>query len=162
MRHLLSIVLLACAAMARGEVAAPLQFKDLLVPSAKELKISSSAQSLVGKRAQVVGFMVDMEQPPKGGFYIAADPIANDESGNGTGDLPPNAIFVVVRSKADDVVPLIRERISVTGIFEAGYREEPDGRATMLRLILDRPEDVKGYPPDPAPGSHSRKSEARN
>lgn len=143
------VLLVACMAAATcysaAAAAAPveLKFHDMFVPTSGKLALSDTARSLVGKRARLTGFMVDMELPVAGGFYLAEKPVTTDESGNGTADLPPGAVFVIVRSRAGQLMPFIPGAIRVTGIFDAGYRAESDGRSTMLRLTLDRPEDLR-------------------
>jgi hypothetical protein len=75
--------------------ATSLALSDLL-DSGPKLKPSAKAEALNGKRVHVVGFMAEMEEPIEGAFYLVPRPISLDESGGGTGDLPPNSILVMV------------------------------------------------------------------
>lgn len=122
--------------------AVPLSFRELFEPSGRELKPSPHLQALSGQRVTLVGFMVKMEIPPRGGFYLTPDPVDADESGGGTADLPPSAVFVIVRSNAGEVLPWVPRRLQVTGVLDVSPRPEEDGRTTFLRLTLDRREDL--------------------
>jgi hypothetical protein len=113
-----------------------LELRELLDPG-PVLKPSAKATSLTGKRVRMVGFMAQMELPPKGGFYLVPRPLHADEAGGGTADLPPQSVLVVSRSTAGQTVPFIRGALEVTGILELGNRADADGRVSAIRLILD-------------------------
>ncbi len=127
---------------ASGKTAAPLTFRELLVPTAKELQPSAKLLALRGKRVRMVGFMIDQEEPTKGTFYLWKRPVFNDESGAGVGDVPPDAILVVVRGAKNAVISHTARPLQVTGILEVGPRTEDNGASTMLRILLDRPQDI--------------------
>jgi len=120
----------------------PLAFTELVRPTSTALVPTQKLLSLKGKRVRLTGFMAKMEYPSKGAFWLTQSPVVCDEAGAGTGDLPPNAVFVVVRSLAAENVPFTPRPLEVTGVLDVGYRAEPDGRATHIRLILDRLEDL--------------------
>jgi hypothetical protein len=142
---------LALAAAPPDAGAAPprLAFEGMLVPTARELRPSPKVKALAGHRVTLVGYMAKLEVAPRGAFYLTPTPVVCDEAGAGTADLPPNAVFVVVRSLQGETVPWTPRLLELTGVLEVGAREEPDGRATHLRLILDRAEDL-GAAPVPA------------
>ncbi len=121
-----------------------LAFTELFESKTSELKASHKLLSLAGQRVRVVGFMAKMEIAPKGAFYLTPRPVSCDEEGGGTADLPPEAIYVIVRSQADRDIPHSSRALEVTGRLELGYRLEADGRATHIRLLLDQPQDVLG------------------
>ncbi|BDU74648.1 hypothetical protein [Mesoterricola silvestris] len=139
---------LASFAPCRGEEAVPaLGFKEVLDTSGPELKPSARVLALAGSRVKLVGFMAKMEVAPKGAFYLAPRPVACDEEGGGTADLPPEAVYVVVRSSPGEEIAYTPRALEVTGQLQVGYRCEPDGRVTHLRLILDQPQDLLGAVP---------------
>jgi len=127
------------SATTTGLDAAPLRFDEMLVATAKALEPSPKLESLNGKRVRMVGYMAYQEEPPVGGFFLCARPTHNDESGGGTGDLPPTAVLVVVRSANGKRVEHITRPVEVTGILELGRSEREDGTISYVRLILDRP-----------------------
>jgi hypothetical protein len=131
--------------------AARIEFRDLVAPDAR-LAPSSKARALQGKRVRLVGFMAQMEEPPRGAFYLASHPVRCDEGGAGTGDLPPDAVRVVVRNAASEEVPFYPGRIEVSGVLAIGNEVDDAGRTSFFRLVLDRPEDIgKVAAPSPVP-----------
>ena len=130
------------AQTASVKAAVPLKFNEILVPTDRELKPSAKLLSLAGKRARIVGFMIDQEEPTKGTFYLWKRPVFNDESGAGIGDVPPDAILVVVRGAKNAVINHSSRPLEVTGILEVGPHTEENGASSMLRILLDRPQDV--------------------
>ena len=120
----------------------PLAFSEILEASGGAVRLSSRLHELAGRRVRMVGFMPQMELPPRGAFYLCPRPLVTDESGAGTADLPPNAVRVVVRSAPEDEVAFIPGPLEVTGVLEIGRRDETDGAVSFVRLILDRPEDA--------------------
>jgi hypothetical protein len=136
-----TIALLAAAGSAGGPgapKAEPLAFGELFVPSPRELRPSPRLQALDGRRVRLTGFMVRMEVPPRGAFYLASRPVDCDESGAGTGDLPPEAVRVVVRSSPGEVVPWVPSPLEVTGVLELGPEADEAGRVSAIRIVLDR------------------------
>jgi hypothetical protein len=108
--------------------ATPLSFRDFFVPSSRELKASPRLRSLVGKRVKMAGFMAKMEIAPSGAFYLTPTPVVCDEAGGGTADLPPDAVYVIVRSLADQQIPFAAGPLEVTGTLELGHPVEIDAR----------------------------------
>lgn len=123
--------------------AEPLAFQELL-ERGPGLAFSRRARALDGKRVRLTGFMVEMELPPRGAFYLVPHPLFADESGGGTADLPPQAVRVVVRSSRGEAIPFVARRIEVTGVLVLGNAVDEDGRVSAIRLVLDNREDVAG------------------
>jgi hypothetical protein len=86
--------------------------------------------------------MAQLEDPPRGAFYLASHPVRCDEGGAGTGDLPPDAVRVVVRSAATEEIPFYPGLLEVTGVLVIGAETDDGGRPSFFRLILDRPGDL--------------------
>jgi hypothetical protein len=141
--------IVAVGAFAQERVPDPvnLTFPELLAPTPRELAPSARLLSLAGKRIRLVGFMAKMEAAPKGAFYLTPRPVSCDEEGGGTADLPPEAVYVVVRSSAGQDIPHSPRALEVTGLLEVGYHVEADDRVTHIRLLLDRPQDLLGTAP---------------
>jgi hypothetical protein len=131
----------ASASGARGE-AAPLAFRDFFEATPRELRPSGKLLALEGRRVRLVGFMAQMEQPPRGGFYLTPRPVFCDEAGGGTADLPPESVRVVVRSSPNQPIAFAPGALEVTGVLELGNRGDQEGRVSAVRLVLDRPEDL--------------------
>jgi hypothetical protein len=84
----------------------------------------------------MTGFMALMENPPPGGFWLCPNAVFQDESGAGTGELPPNAVFVAVRGAGKKPVSYLAGRLSVSGILRLNP-EHP-----RLTLTLDSTKDI--------------------
>ncbi len=122
-------------------------FGDFLEVSSQEPRLSKRLLELSGQRVKLVGFMAKMEVAPRGAFYLTPRPVSCDEEGGGTADLPPEAVYVMVRSSAGKEIPHSPRALEVTGLLDVGYRVEEDDRVTHIRLLLDRPEDLLGSAP---------------
>jgi hypothetical protein len=114
----------------------------LLAPGAR-LAPSERARALHGRRVKLVGYMAELEEAPKGTFFLASRPVRCDEGGAGTGDLPPDAVRVVVRSAQREVVPFYPGRLEATGVLLVGNTVDDEGRPAMFQLVLDRPADLQ-------------------
>ena len=134
--------------------ATSIEFREFFETDASEPTPSTKLLSLNGRRARLVGFMAQMEQPPSGAFYLCPRPVYADESGGGTADLPIGSVRVIVRSAKGKKVPFIARQIEVTGILEVGSRDEEDGTVSAIRLILDAPQ----APPTRRRPRHPRQS----
>jgi hypothetical protein len=111
-------------------------------PSRRGLKPSARLLGVAGKRVRIVGFMAQMEKPPKGGFILCSRPVFATEAGGGTADLPPDAVLVVVQSAAGKELEKVPGPLEVTGLLELGVREDEDGRVSRIRIILDKQLEV--------------------
>ena len=117
----------------------PLSFRDFFEPGPRSLEPTARLLALAGKRVRLVGYMAQMEAPPKGGFYLCSSPVLATESGAGTADLPPTAVLVLVRSAKGQELGHIPRSLEVTGVLELGPREDEDGRVSMIRIALEGP-----------------------
>ncbi|MBI5069456.1 MAG: hypothetical protein HZB56_14570 [Deltaproteobacteria bacterium] len=130
MLPLAALVLLAASLAAEPSSSAA----DLPTLGVRELSGSAGpsarARALAGSRVRLVGFMARLEEPGSGGFWLAQRPVECDESGAGTGDLPPGAVRVLM--DGDPPEP-ITGPIAVTGVLELGGEQQ----VSFLRLRLD-------------------------
>jgi len=131
------------ARQAQSSRAEPLAFGELFESSPRELKPTAKLLGLDGKRVKMVGYMAQLEEPTSGAFYLTPRPIVCGEGGAGTGDLPPEVVRVVVRSRRGKPVAFIPGPLEVTGILEVGNRAEEDGSVSAIRLVLDQFKDKK-------------------
>jgi hypothetical protein len=113
-----------------------LSFSKLLVATGRGLGPSEVATASLGKRVRIEGFMALIENPPLGGFWLCPNQVFQDESGGGTGDLPPNAVFVVVRGAGKKPIAHLAGRLAVSGILSI------KSEAPRFVLTLDSERDV--------------------
>ena len=141
-----------------------LAFKEFLEVSHGDLKPTAKLLACENKRVRLVGFMAQMEDPIKGGFYLCPRPVFCDEGGGGTGDLPPESVFVIVRSAKGKVLEHKPQPLEAVGILHLGAQTDEDGHVSMIRLILDRPNDAppKAAPAKQAPARSAVKSKTRS
>jgi hypothetical protein len=134
---LLLLPLLAAPPTGAADPVVQISFGDLLAPGPK-LVPSPRLATLKGRRVRLVGFMAELEDPPRGAFYLTARPVRCDEGGGGTGDLPPDAVRVIVRSAAGQEIPFYPGPLEVSGVLELGTQADEDGRPSFFRISLDR------------------------
>jgi len=142
------------------EVPAALAFERLYSAGPAGVRIAPEVEALAGRTVRIVGHMVRMEEPSRSAFYLAARPAAADESGGGTGDVPPGAIRVELPALAGDV-PWLAGPVEVVGRLEVGRAEDAQGRVSFLRIVVDLPPaPPAGDPKHPprAPGGPSPSS----
>jgi hypothetical protein len=108
-----------------------------LFESGSPLAPTALARSLDGKRVRLVGFMADLELPPKGALYLTPRPVKCDEAGGGTADLPPETVLVLVASAPARELAHVPGPLEATGTFEVGNRTDEAGRSANFRLRLD-------------------------
>lgn len=111
--------------------------RDLTVGDPGALQPSSKARVLAGQVIRLVGFMVETEDREVGGFWLAARPVECDEGGGGTGDLPPDAVRVILRANPGEQVPHVPGPLAVTGVLQVGGEPAPDGPPSTFRLVVD-------------------------
>jgi hypothetical protein len=94
---------------------------------------------LKDKRVQVTGYMVKEEEPTAGLFMLAPLPVSMAEKEDGPADdLPPATLFVHVPPADKNKIIAYRQGLwQLIGILELGNQEEPNGRMSYTRLILD-------------------------
>jgi hypothetical protein len=135
---------------ARAAVA--VAFRDFFESGTSELKPTARFLALNSRRVRLTGFMAQMEEPPEGGFYLCPRPLFADEAGGGTADLPPETVFVVVRSAHGKQIAFLPGPLDVTGTLTIHDLEDGDGQASPIRLILDGPADDVAVAPERAGG----------
>lgn len=113
-------------------------FHEFLVPSTTEIKPSDKLRSLHGKRVRIIGFMAEMEHMPEGYFYLCSRPVLCDESGGGIGEVPIDAVRVVVRSRQKQALKFVAPPIEVTGVLELGGQSELEQDSWSVRLLVDQ------------------------
>lgn len=142
--------MLAFALAASAEPALPplpagvssLAFSDFFAPiGRKGLEYSEKLRGLDGRRVRILGFMVAQEAPQPGRFLLAPRPLQLHQSEYGLADdLPAATLLVEAPADAERVLPFTPGPLLLTGTLRLGNREEPDGRVTTVRLVLDPPE----------------------
>lgn len=134
---------------------APLELRELLQEGPAGPGPSDRARALHGRRVRLRGFMARMEEAPRGAFWLTARPLRCDEGGAGTGDLPLDAVRVVVRSSPDQEIAWLPGAIEVTGVLQVGREVDAGGGTSGFRLLLDRADDraAPSAPPAPEPKS---------
>jgi hypothetical protein len=130
---------LCLARAAEPSSAEPLSFQEFFEPSAQVLKPSAHLLSLNRKRVRLVGYMAQMDEPPRGGFYLCRFPVFAAEGGGGTADLPPDAVLVVVKSARGKELAHVPRPLEVTGVLEIGPQVDEGGRISRIRILLDGP-----------------------
>lgn len=108
----------------------------MLKESGRGLESTDSLRKLDGHRVRLKGFMAQMEEPPKGGFWLVPRPVFQDESGGGTGDLPPNSVFVIVRSSPSKSISYLPGGITVTGTLKLS------NKSPRISLVLDSSKEI--------------------
>jgi hypothetical protein len=140
---------LAAAALAVVVAAAdpaPLAFSEYFRTGNARLEPSAKLLSLDGQRVRLTGFMAHMEEGPEGAFYLASRPVACDEGGAGTGDLPPDAVLVVVPWASGSEIPFLPGPLEVVGVLRIGPATGPDGAPARIRIVLDPPQTKPAAP----------------
>jgi hypothetical protein len=125
--------------LSTGEPAA-LAFSDFFRPASTKLQPSDRLLALDGQRVRIHGFMAGMEQGPLGAFYLASRPVNCDEGGAGTGDLPPDAVLIVVPWSGGAEIPFVAGPLEVVGVLHLGAATRSDGAPARIRIVLDPPQ----------------------
>ena len=131
-----------------------LEFREFLASSSTELKPSEKLRSLQGQRVRITGFMAQMEEQPENYFYLCARPIYCDESGGGIGDLPVDAVRVVIRNQPK--FKSLSDPVEVVGILELGGQSEREKDSWAVRILADSFKEI-GKPEKLSTRKHSRK-----
>jgi hypothetical protein len=133
------VPLVLALATATSGTAASMRWNDLFETTSGRVALSARLRSLEGKSVRIIGYMAQLEDAPRGAFYLASRPVSGDESGGGTADLPPDAIRVTVRSMAGSEVGHVAGPIEVTGVLHLGAEVDEDGRVSRIRIVLAGP-----------------------
>lgn len=125
-----------------SQAAVRLEFREFLAPSPTELRPSEKLRRLHGKRVRIVGFMAEMEQLPDGYFYLCSRPVLCDESGGGIGELPIDAVRVIVRSHQGQPIKFVAPPLVITGTLELGGQSEIEKDSWAVRVLVDKLSDI--------------------
>lgn len=119
-----------------------LDFAELYVFGPRAPRITDKTQGLHGKRVTMVGFMVALQRPVTGGFFVSPYPADADESGGGRGDLPPTAVLVLPKVAAGHEVAFVPGALEITGILDVGNQEH-EGEASTIRLLVEDARSIR-------------------
>ena len=99
------------------------------------------SEKLIGlndKQVRMVGYMANEEHPTPGMFILSPLPVnMGDEDESFADDLPASAVFVHMGTAHNEVVPHLPGLIKLTGVLQFGAQQEPDGRISTVRILLD-------------------------
>lgn len=119
-----------------------LSFRDFyrMPVGPRGLEPTEKLLGLDGRRVRIEGHVVQEEDSLPGLFLMTPTPVALAERADGPADYLPGAT-VFVHLRADDAQQkylTYRPGLwTVVGTLELGGREEPDGRFSYIRLIVD-------------------------
>ena len=154
-RACLVLALSLCTSQAGGQTVPPdpateIQFDEIFSPiGAGGLEYSGKLRGLAGRRVSIRGYMVAREAAPPGTFLLAPFPAQLHETEYGLADdLPPATVFVEAPAWRGRTVPHRPGPLKVSGVLELGNREEPDGRISSVRLVLDGPDSDPVHDPN--------------
>jgi hypothetical protein len=129
-----------------GELSPPpagvtdLKFRELfkLPIGPRGLEPSEKLIGLNGKLVRMVGYMAKEENPTSGMFILSPLPVnMGDEDESFADDLPASAVFVHLESARNEFASYLPGLIKLTGVLKFGTQQEPDGRVSVIRLMLD-------------------------
>ena len=112
-----------------------LSFAELFTVGGPTFALSPAALLLRGRRVRLVGFVAQIASVPRA-FYLCPRPVAFHRGG--TARLPRLAVRVTVPDAAKRLLSTVRGPVEVVGLLDVGYREEPTGEASWIRLTADR------------------------
>lgn len=104
----------------------------------KGLVVSEPLHQARGQQVRLVGYVVQQEVATLGQFLLTPRPVLMSQHADGEADdLPPATVFVrLAHDQQDWAVAHARSLVEVTGTFDVGRKEEPDGRVSWFRLQL--------------------------
>jgi len=105
------------------------------------LEVTPLLRSLDGRRVRIVGYMVrqDSTLGVTGLLVLAPLPVTmGEEDESFADDLPASAVYVhLAEAQQAQRLPHMPGLMALTGILQIGAAAEPDGRRSMVRLLLD-------------------------
>jgi hypothetical protein len=120
------------------------------------LEATPLLMSLDGQRVRIVGYMVrqDSTSPVAGLLVLSPLPVAmGEEDESFADDLPASAVYVHLADAQHTLrLPHMPGLMVLTGTLQLGALAEPDGRRSMVRLLLD--DAVSREFEAPAPAVH--------
>jgi hypothetical protein len=126
----------------KGLSTATLDFAELYIFGPRAPEVTAKTQGLHGKRVTMVGFMVALERPVTGGFFVSPYPAGADESGAGRGDLPPTSVLVLPTVAVGREVAFVPGALEITGILDVGNQVH-DGEPSTIRLLVDDARSIR-------------------
>jgi hypothetical protein len=136
------------ALQVRGELPAladvtDLKFRDFfkLPIGPRGLEMTPRLAALDGQRVRIVGYMVrqDSALGVTGLLVLAPLPVTmGEEDESFADDLPATAVYVhLADAQRQQRLPHMPGLMALTGTLQLGAQAEPDGRRSMVRLLLD-------------------------
>lgn len=148
-----SVLFLAIATLCSGITLADevreLSFRDFYrMPIGPEgLQPSEKLLQLRGKTVHIIGYMVHEENPTRGIFLLAPQPVSLADVEDGPADDLPATVITAHMPDADaqQVLPYRAGLWELTGKLELGNAEENNGRVSYVRLVLDHLSPAKDH-----------------
>ena len=104
------------------------------------LELTHKLQSLHRQKVRLLGYMVQQDHGLPGRFIVSPFPAQVHEHDNALAeDLPSSIVHVHVPYMRDQLLPYTPGPMLLTGTLSVGNQPEPDGRISIVRLILDPP-----------------------
>ncbi len=132
-----------------------LKFRDFfkLPVGPRGLDATPLLRSLDGHAVRIVGYMVRQDAIPvvPGLLVLTPLPVSlGDEDETFADDLPVTAVYVhLAAAQAQLRLPHMPGLMAVTGTLQVGAQAEPDGRRSIVRLLLDDGVSREFEPPAP-------------
>lgn len=124
-----------------AEGVAVLRFGDLFVRPVgpRGLEPTPRLLALDGRLVSMVGYVAGSRLPTPGRFVLTPMPVEiGDEDEQFADDLPPSVVFVHLGgTMAVAPAPNAPALVQLVGRLAVGPQEEPDGRVSSVRLLLD-------------------------
>jgi hypothetical protein len=126
-----------------GTLSVPtIDFRDFFSVGQRAPQPTAKLLSLHQQRVTLVGYMVRLERPVHGGFYLTGHPVACDESGGGRGDLPAAAVLILPAIAPDREVAFVAGALEVSGVLDVG-NVDYQGEGVSVRLLVDDLKQVR-------------------
>lgn len=111
----------------------------------KGLEPTEKLLSLDHQVVRIQGYVVKEEEPLPGFFMMVPVPVAMAELADGPADyLPPSTLFVhFPTDHASQFLPYRQGIWTAVGRLELGGKEEPNGRRSYVRLLVDGPGSLR-------------------
>ena len=106
------------------------------------LEPSDKLLQLDGQSVRLVGFMARQDDAIPGLFILSPLPVhMGDEDDSFSDDLPASAVFVRLSAEKQSTrLPYMPGLLALIGTLKIGAEEEPDGRVSVVRLLLSDPQ----------------------
>ena len=128
-----------------------LELRELLAVQDGAVVVAPRARQLAGQQVRVRGWLVVFEDAPGDGFWLAPRPVFQDESGAGSGELPPSALRVTAPAVVLSALPASPVPLEVTGTLRLDRETDEQGRIAVARVHVDDPGSVRRLERRPSP-----------